>query len=234
MKEKVFASIVVPTLNEEQFIERTLKALLNQSIAKDKYEVIVSDSNSSDATVAIAKRYADKVVVCKRHSAGFGRNFGAKHASAEYIGFVDADTIVSGNWVEGLIEGLQHGIACTGPIEALEKDSVKLRLFYRYWSLQSRLSVLINYPIFPGFNMGVRKREFEKVLGFSTKNFTTEDFELGLKLNQIGEIVFSEKMKVRTSTRKLREIPLPVYVWNGVRFALFGKSRPWEEHRRDF
>jgi len=107
---KPIASVVVPTLNEQEFIERTLKALLNQSVSREKYEVVVSDSSSSDKTVEIAKRYADKVVVCKKHSAGFGRNFGAKNSSGSLIGFVDADTIVCETWVEGLIESLGKGV----------------------------------------------------------------------------------------------------------------------------
>lgn len=234
MKKGIIASIIVPTLNEEQFIEKSLKALLNQTVPKEKYEIIVSDSSSSDSTVEIAKRYADKVVACKRRSAGFGRNFGAEHASTEMLGFVDADTIVENTWVEGLMEGLQQSIACTGPIEALEKDSLKMRIFYRWWDLQSRLSVFFSYPVFPGFNIGVRKKEFESVNGFSTKNITTEDIELGHKLNKLGKIVFSKKMKVRTSTRRLKDISVLAYVGNGITFALFKKSRQWQEHRKDF
>ena len=231
---KPIVSVVIPTYNEEAFIEQTLKALLNQTVSREKYEVIVSDSSSTDNTVEIAKRYADKVVVCKKHSAGFGRNFGAKNASGKFLGFVDADTIVSEIWVEGLMEALEHGVGCTGPIEALEKNSKKMRAFFWWWGLQSRLSISINYPIFPGYNIGARAKEFWKVGGFSTEDITTEDIELGQGLNKLGEIVFNKKMRVKTSTRRLEEISLPAYVWNGLRYALFGKSRPWQEHRQDF
>ena len=232
--QKPIVSIIVPTLNEENFIQRCLQALQNQSIAREKYEIIVSDSSSSDATVRIAKKYADKIVVCKKHSAGFGRNEGAKHASGELLGFVDADTIVEKNWVAALIDGLGRGIACTGPIEALEKDSLKTRAFYRWWGLQSRISVMLHYPIFPGFNLGVRKKEFDRVGGFSTSNITTEDIELGQKMKKTGKIAFSKKMAVRTSTRRLRQIPLHAYVWNGLGFILFKKSWTWQDHRKDF
>ena len=232
--QKPIASIIVPALNEEQFIERSLKALLTQSVPREQYEIIVSDSSSTDSTIEIAKRYADKVVFCKKHSAGFGRNNGAKHAKSELIGFVDADTIVEHTWVEGLIEALGKGVGCTGPIESLEKDSLQMNLFYRWWSLQSRVSVMLHYPIFPGFNTGVRKKEFNAVSGYSIENITTEDIELGQKLNQVGKIVFSPKMKVKTSTRRLQEISLSSYIWNGIRFVLIGKSRGWEQHRKNF
>ncbi len=232
--QKPIVSIVVPTLNEEKFIGQCLQSLHNQTVARESYEIIVSDSSSTDATVQIAKKYADKIVVCKRHSAGFGRNFGARHANSELLGFVDADTIVEKNWVAALIEGLDKGIACTGSISALEKDSLKLRLFYRWWGLQSRLSVMARYPIFPGFNFGVRKKEFDRVGGFSTRDITTEDIELGQKLKNSGKVAFSKKMAVHTSTRRLRQIPLHAYVWNGLGFILFKKSWTWQDHRKDF
>ncbi len=232
--QKPVVSIVVPTLNEEKFIGQCLQALQNQTVARERYEVIVSDSSSTDATVQIAKKYADKIVICKRHSAGFGRNFGARHANSELLGFVDADTIVEKNWVAALREGLDKGIACTGPVDALEKDSLRLRLFFRWWGLQSRLSVMASYPIFPGFNFGVRKKEFDRVAGFSTRNITTEDIELGQKLKKFGKVAFSKKMAVQTSTRRMHNISIPAYIWNGISFVLFKKSRTWQQHRQDF
>jgi glycosyltransferase involved in cell wall biosynthesis len=232
--QKPVVSIVVPTLNEEKFIGQCLQSLQNQTVARERYEIIVSDSSSTDATVQIAKKYADKIVVCKKHSAGFGRNEGARHANSELLGFVDADTIVEKNWVAALIEGLDKGIACTGSISALEKDSLLLRLFFRWWGLQSRLSVMARYPIFPGFNFGVRKKEFDSVGGFSTRNITTEDIELGQKLKNSGKVAFSKKMHVRTSTRRMQNISIPAHIWNGISFVLFKKSRTWQEYRRDF
>ncbi len=234
MPNKFLVSIVVPTLNEEAFLERTLKALLNQTISKDRYEIVVCDSSSADNTVKIAKRYADKVVVCEKHSAGYGRNFGADNTSGKLIGFVDADTIVSETWVEGLIESLETAVGCTGPIESLEKDSLKMNIFFTWWGIQSRLSIMAKHPIFPGFNIGIRKDAFKKIGGFSMENITTEDIDLGLKLKKVNRIVFNNKMSVKTSTRRLKEISVPAYIWNGISFALFGKSRKWSEHRKDF
>jgi len=234
IKTELIASIIVPTLNEQDNIVQTLEALSNQTIARNKYELIVSDSSSEDLTVGLAKKYADKVVVCKRHSAGYGRNNGALHADGKYLGFVDADTVVANTWIEGLIESLENGVGSTGPMESLEKDSTRMNLFYKWWSLQSKQSIKVGYPIFPGFNIGVRKESFDRIGGFVLEDITTEDIELGLSLKKLGKIVFNEKMHVKTSTRKMREIPMIPYAWNGARYILFKKSRPWKEHRKDF
>lgn len=226
-------SVVVPTLNEERFIEKCLSSLLDQTLPKSEYEIIVSDSSSKDATVEIAKSLADKVVVCKRVSAGFGRNFGAKHAKGDKLVFIDADTIASETFLEGAKEELEKSIACTGPVRALEKDSLLLRGFYRWWSFQSRASVLLRYPIFPGFNFAVRKEVFDNAGGFKTEDITTEDLELSLRLRKYGLLSFNKKMLVFTSTRRLQEIGLPAYIANAATFVLFNESRSWKEHRKD-
>ncbi|GAG53097.1 unnamed protein product, partial [marine sediment metagenome] len=145
-------SVVVPTLNEEEFIERCLTNLNNQTLLRKEYEIVVSDSSSTDSTIEKAKPLADKITVCKKVSAGFGKNHGAKAASTPLIVFVDADTMASKTFVEGALEALKDAVAATGPISALEKDSIRIRLFYKWWSLQSRLTVALHYPIFPGFN----------------------------------------------------------------------------------
>ena len=60
-------SIIIPTLNEEKVIEKTIKQFDN---VRDIYnlEFIVSDSNSCDRTVDISKKNADKVVIHKSNS----------------------------------------------------------------------------------------------------------------------------------------------------------------------
>ena len=87
-------SIIIPTLNEEKIIEKTLKSLKE---LKGDYEIIVSDGKSTDRTVSISKMYADKVVVYEgeaRQTIAMGRNLGASVASGEYLLFLDADIAI--------------------------------------------------------------------------------------------------------------------------------------------
>src|SRR4051812_1846574 len=91
--DKIKLSIVIPTRNEAQALERTLKQYLPW---KDKYglELIVSDGNSTDGTLEIARKLADKVVPAepgKKQNIAIGRNAGAWAASGEFIFETDAD-----------------------------------------------------------------------------------------------------------------------------------------------
>ena len=93
---KHFISIIIPTLNEEKYIENTLKALKNQDY-NGKYEIIVADGMSKDRTVKIAQKYADKVIKVKKPGISAGRNAGAGIAKGGIFLFIDADTIVFPN-----------------------------------------------------------------------------------------------------------------------------------------
>ena len=86
-------SIIIPTLNEEKYIERCLKSLKNQSFRN--FEIIVSDSYSTDDTVKIAKKYGAKVVLTKKTGPAAGRNEGARKAKGSILVFLDADTFVT-------------------------------------------------------------------------------------------------------------------------------------------
>jgi len=235
-KNTIIASIIIPTLNEEKFIKNTLSFLKKQSVPRENYELIVSDSSSDDNTVREARKHADVVVVCKRQSAGYGRNFGAKKAKGKYLGFVDADTIVSRTWVEGLIETLEKKsvVSCTGPLENIEKDSLKINVFYKVWNTQTKISALFGYPIVPGFNFGVRKKEFDDVKGFPEKNMVCEDMDLSLRLSKKGKIAFSKKMGVKTSARRQKEMSIFKHIMSGVKYSLAKKSMTWNEYRKDF
>ena len=92
-------SVVIPTYNEQDYIEKTLVSLKNQK-TNVPYEIIVCDGNSTDNTVKIAKKYADKVVYEKRTGIGFGRNKAVKSSKGIYLVNTDADTIYPSNFIE--------------------------------------------------------------------------------------------------------------------------------------
>ncbi len=74
-KLKPIISVVIPAYNEENYIEACLKSLRNQK-TNVPYEIVVCDNNSTDRTVEIAKKYADKVVYERRQGIGYARNKG--------------------------------------------------------------------------------------------------------------------------------------------------------------
>ncbi len=81
-------TVVIPTLNEETDLPRTLESL------KFADEVIVVDTGSSDGTVAIAKKFGAKVVSTPMSTFSNIRNFGDSKVSDGWILSLEADVVV--------------------------------------------------------------------------------------------------------------------------------------------
>jgi rSAM/selenodomain-associated transferase 2 len=86
-------SIIVPVLNEAQGIATALAAL--QPFRARGHEVIVVDGGSTDATGALARPLADRLLASPRGRA-VQMNAGAAVAAGEAFVFVHADTCLPG------------------------------------------------------------------------------------------------------------------------------------------
>ncbi len=231
MRKKL--SIVIPALNEEKYIGATLEALSDQTIKRKQYEIIVVDSQSTDNTGKIARKYADLVVRGKKIGAGYARNVGAKKAKTDKLCFVDADTVVSSTYVEGAIESLDKCIGATGPMEPLEKCGLWDKFCHGAWALSQRISVFLNHPYLPGFNIGIRKEIFKKIGGF-LPDVICEDIAFSVQLKKYGKVCFNPKMKVKSSIRRAQKIGWLRYYWGSYKALLFGKHMSWEEYMLDW
>lgn len=81
-------SVIVTTKNEATVLERLLKSIQNQTYKP--LELIIVDNHSSDATLAIAKKYSNQVYTAGPERST-QRNFGAKKSKGDYHMFLDAD-----------------------------------------------------------------------------------------------------------------------------------------------
>ncbi len=97
-------SLVIRAYNEEKHIGRLLEGVMQQTM-KD-CEIILVDSGSTDATVAIARRYPVQVVHIAPQEFTFGRslNLGIQHARGEFIVIASAHVYpVYPDWLERLL-----------------------------------------------------------------------------------------------------------------------------------
>src|SRR5512137_55475 len=92
-------SIIIPCLGQAHELSYCLQGLEKQKGAL-RFEVIVVDSASDPAVQAAAARFPGVQLVRSpdRLSAGAARNLGAERASAEVLGFMDADCIPEPGW----------------------------------------------------------------------------------------------------------------------------------------
>jgi len=99
---KLLVSIVMPSYNAGQFIEKSIQSVLSQTY--DNFELIIIDDCSKDNTVDIIKKFSDKRI--KLHineinsGAAISRNKGIREAKGKYIAFLDAEDI----WLKDKLE----------------------------------------------------------------------------------------------------------------------------------
>lgn len=93
--DKLIASVIVPTRNRAQFIERFLPSLASQNLS-EPYEVIVADNGSTDATAAVVQNMARhwphvRMITETRAGGARARHAGAVAAHSPLLIFVDDD-----------------------------------------------------------------------------------------------------------------------------------------------
>ncbi|KIC92265.1 glycosyltransferase family 2 protein [Flavihumibacter sp. ZG627] len=107
MISRPLISIILPVKNGDPWLDDTLTAIYNQSIA-DKCEVIVIDSGSTDRTFDILSKFPVQLVQIppQEFNHGATRNFGVSLAKGEFIVMTVQDARPKGRyWLEELLEG---------------------------------------------------------------------------------------------------------------------------------
>ena len=83
-------SIIIMSYNEEAIIEDCLKAATRASD-----DIVIVDSGSTDQTLAIAKKYTDRIFYQKMDTYGTQKNFGAEQAKNDWVFALDCDEILN-------------------------------------------------------------------------------------------------------------------------------------------
>ena len=98
---------VICTRDKAHFLDKCIKNLLEQSLDREKYEILVVDNGSTDTTGDIIKSFADEAVIRSVYEPVVGlsraRNTGWKNAKGQYVGYIDDDAIAGEKWLESAL-----------------------------------------------------------------------------------------------------------------------------------
>lgn len=109
----MFVSIIIPVYNCEKYLSDCLDSCINQDLSADDYEILCVNDGSTDASLEILNRYADKysqIKVFSQQNKGVSaaRNVGLDNAKGDYIMFVDGDDLIRANCLENLKKKLKE------------------------------------------------------------------------------------------------------------------------------
>ena len=100
-------SLIVPAYNVEPYLVECMESITRQTL--QDIEIICINDGSTDGTLGILKRYAEKdprIILIDKENGGYGigMNMGMEVATGEYIGIVEPDDFVPVNMFGDLYE----------------------------------------------------------------------------------------------------------------------------------
>jgi len=187
-------SVIIPAYNEEKLIEKTLLSLKRQSYSPIEIIVVY---RGNDRTREISKKYADRVIFLSKKGASRARNFGAKEAQGQYLIFLDADSRLSKNAIENVVNSLEQGYAGGTAKIVYESENYKIK----------GVEILQNFCLnrwkicFCQF-IYTTKEIFEKSRGWPESIEFGEDMNFLKRLSRFGELKYDPDSQVLTSPRR--------------------------------
>jgi len=237
-------SIIIPCYNEEKNLFSCLKAVFNQTLPKNKYEVIVVDNASTDKTHLVAKKFPVRVIKEPIKGLIKARTAGLKKALGKYIINLDADCLVPKDWLKKIYRHFQKDpqvALVTGPYICLPKGKN-----HDYWNAFLSFSLHIWNKIFKaalvyyGGNVALKKSLFLKIGGYDFR-FPIDQLSIIRRVKKAGaRTVFDQSLKVYSSPRRTQRRWLKflfqeaffLYFFNNLYIKITGKSLgSWEDIR---
>ncbi len=208
MLHKQFFSIIVPAHNEEAELLPTLHALLAQDYPGERYEILIVENGSADATLEIAQSVARNsratcrisVLQCSQ-GVSIAKNTGLYNTSdrSDWVIFCDADTRLGpfflrhlNTWLNRNGERLSVGTAKISPHSRAHRYA---RLWFTLFNLLHRLTRT-------SFSLQFARTAVARQVGFDESLQLAEDLLFLRRCREYGHFFFLPTDQVSTSVRR--------------------------------
>jgi len=207
--KKIKVSVIIPAYNRSSVTEKCIRAICNQSVDSDFYEVILVDDHSTDNTKELSEVLSLEFPNIRyyRNEINFGRsktrNIGISMAVGQWLIFLDNDLIVDYDFIKVYSDAFLNATdsyAFLGKTCYPSTETAKSNL-YRY--LESRAvhnqiysktspNKCLDFKFFAGGNSACSRNAAIEIGCFDEKlrYYGGEDEEFGLRLKQRGVKLF--------------------------------------------
>jgi glycosyltransferase involved in cell wall biosynthesis len=172
----------------------------------------VCDNNSTDRTAEVARQAGATVVFEPVNQIARARNTGARHASGDWLLFVDADSHPTRDLFDDAAAAIADGRALAGGSTiACDGARLPVRIVTRTWNWISRVNRWA-----AGSFIFCETAVFRSIGGFSEELYAAEEIDLFRRLKQAARaqgrtIAILDRHPLATSDRKIR-----LYSWREV------------------
>lgn len=130
MQNKV--SVILPIYNGEKYLDECLYSVCNQNYKN--IEILIVNDGSIDSSLMICEKWQKQdsrifIFNNENHGVSYSRNFGIEKSKGEYIAFIDADDIVSQDYITTLVDMIDNNPLCDCSIINFSIFSNKLKPF---------------------------------------------------------------------------------------------------------
>ncbi len=203
-------SVIVPVYNGEKQIRACIEALLNQSYPKSRYEILIVDNGSTDATAELVKKYPVRLLEEREIQSSYAaRNKGIRNARGEILAFIDSDCVATSTWVEEGVEILNSESAdlVGGKVEFVySKDRTTAELFDSITSMQIE-SDIKDRNIGKTANLFVKSLLFDKIGMFPDSVQSGGDVQWTSRATRNGfSLVYAPEAIVKHPARRLKKL----------------------------
>jgi glycosyltransferase involved in cell wall biosynthesis len=197
-------SIVIPLYNKANYIENTLKSVLNQTFAD--YEIIVINDGSTDDSVTKVIGFNDSRIQIynqKNQGASVARNLGIEKAKYEYIAFLDADDLWISNHLEilnALIQNFPNAGIFASRYELIFNNGKNDIPTFKGISadyegiIPDYFETSLPYPIATSSSIVIPKGVFEKTGYFKPSISSGQDVDMWIRIASKYPVAISNKV----------------------------------------
>ena len=189
-------SIIVPTLNEERSLGKTLEAL---ALVRGNPEIIVVDGGSDDSTTEIALQSGARLITSKR-GRGIQMHSGALAARGQILLFLHADTIAPPDSVERIVQSMVTDQNTVGGNFDIRFDGNSFPVRFLTWLYPQLEKIGLSYG---DSGIFVRSSMYKEIGGYNPYPIF-EDLDLVHRLKKRGRMVHLPAVLV-TSSRRFEE-----------------------------
>jgi GT2 family glycosyltransferase len=193
-------TVVIPTYNRSDLLGGCLRALLDQTLPANRYEILVVDDGSTDSTPQVVKEIGapeSRLRYLRQENKGpaAARNYGVREARSGLIFFTGDDCIADRNLLAQHVEAhdLQRDVAVVGHISWDPEVEITPFMSFLEEGVQFDFGSITDaedapFWCFYSSNLSIARRWLDEVGGFDEdfRYAVWEDTELGYRLHQRG------------------------------------------------